>query len=353
MTTASGLAHLSPFVPHRILIFRALQVGDMLCAVPALRALRIAFPEAHITLAGLPWAAAFARRFSGYIDDFLSFSGHPLLPEQPAYPQRFEAFVDDANQRETDLVLQMHGSGEVSNAIVSQLNARRHIAFGQQNIIPGFSTLRYPTHGHEIERLLALARFAVSVMREQMPVNQHGTEFNSELEFPIDAADRIELKRSRLNLRRHGYLCIHPGARDRSKCWPAEYFAQVADRLSVSHGLQVVLTGSSAERQLAGEVAAAMQAPAINAACDMSLGALAALLRDARLLICNDTAVSHLAAALSVPSVVIFQRSEVSRWAPMDRALHRVVCAGTGTGPVWMSAGVLTAANELMSRDRE
>jgi ADP-heptose:LPS heptosyltransferase len=120
-----------------------------------------------------------------------------------------------------------------------------------------------------------------------------------------------------------GYLCIHPGARTRDKCWPAARFAGVADALADEFGLDVVLTGSSAEADLTAAVAARMRRPAIDAALPLSIGAMAALMARARLLVCNDTGVSHIAAGLGLPSVVIFSKADISRWAPLDQQRHR------------------------------
>jgi ADP-heptose:LPS heptosyltransferase len=81
------------------------------------------------------------------------------------------------------------------------------------------------------------------------------------------------------------------------------------------------------ERALTERVAHAMSTRAIDLAGRTDLGALAALLADARLLIANDTGVSHLAAALGVPSVVVFTSSDCARWAPLDLRRHRTVLA--------------------------
>ena len=68
-----------------------------------------------------------------------------------------------------------------------------------------------------------------------------------------------------------------------------------------------------------------MRRRAVDAAGPMSVGALAALMRDARFVVCNDTGVSHLAAALRVPSVVVFLAADPDRWAPLDEARHRAL----------------------------
>lgn len=65
----------------RIAIFRALYLGDMLCSIPAVRAIRTAYPDAEIHLIGLPWQRDFVSPFDGYFNHFIEFPGWPDLPE--------------------------------------------------------------------------------------------------------------------------------------------------------------------------------------------------------------------------------------------------------------------------------
>src|SRR3954453_11632102 len=110
--------------PRRIAVFRALQLGDLLCAVPALRALRRAFPQAAISLIGLPWARDFVTRFSHLVDRFVEFPGYAGLPERPPDPGAWPAFVEQSHEAAYDVAIQLHGSGERTNAIVAALGAR-------------------------------------------------------------------------------------------------------------------------------------------------------------------------------------------------------------------------------------
>jgi len=303
--------------PSSIVIFRALQLGDMLCAVPALRALRAAAPRAHIALVGLPWAQQFADRFSGYIDEFIPFPGHPLLPEQPVQHESLARFYTSLCAREFGLALQMHGSGDVTNDIVSGFGAKALAGYCRGDALVRDRTvlLPYPETGAEPERLLRLV--------EELGAQPAGLH----LEFPLSPEDEEELDASGLanDLHDAAYFCIHPGARKRDKCWPPRQFAEVGDRLAAEFGLTPVLTGSASEADLTAEVAAHMHHKPVNAAAPISIGAMAVLMRKAKLLLCNDTGVSHIAAGLKLKSVVVFSKADIARWAPLDRHSHRCI----------------------------
>src|SRR5258705_13888678 len=107
--------------PRRVAVFRALQLGDLLCAVPALRAVRTALPESEMVLIGLAWARAFVDRYPAYLDGFREFPGWPGLPEQPPRWDRIPAFLAAMQAERFDLVLQFHGSGVLTNPLVALL----------------------------------------------------------------------------------------------------------------------------------------------------------------------------------------------------------------------------------------
>lgn len=299
---------------HKIAVFRTLQLGDMLCAIPAIRALRNAYPQAEITLLGLPWAKMLVERFPEYLDHFMHFPGYPGLPEQPFSPAAFIHFLKEAQSRNFDLVLQMQGNGSLVNPMVELLGAKHTAGFRlPHDYAPDNGLfLPYPEGIHEAERYLKLM--------------QHlGLEANdSRLEFPIFLKDKKDLQAAGFALPNGSYVCVHPGSRGTWRQWPVEHFAALADACA-EKGLSVVLTGTADEMPIVEAVAEKMVYEPIIAAGKTSLGAVAALIGDAALLISNCTGVSHIAAALQTPSIVLSMDGEPERWAPRNMRLHRTI----------------------------
>ena len=332
---ATGTTWLERHAGSTLAVFRARQLGDMLCAIPALRAVRAALPQTRIALIGLPWAEHFAARFPRYIDEFIAFPGHPAFPEQAVQQHRLAEFYASMRARRFAVALQMHGSGEHSTDVTRAFGACAIAGYGDAKSGEREQFHPYPESGAEPLRLLELVSL--------LGAPAHGEH----LEFPLTDADERELGASGLadGLAPGGYVCIHPGARIRDKCWHPARFAQVADQIATEFDVRIVLTGSAAEAPLTAAIASRMRYRALDAAAPISVGAMAALMSRARLLISNDTGVSHIAAGLKLNSIVIFSKADMRRWAPLDKARHRCLWDPEGQ----RASEVINHARSLLS----
>jgi ADP-heptose:LPS heptosyltransferase len=302
--------------PHRIVVFRALMLGELLCAVPALRAIRGAFPGAEITLVGLPWARSLVQRLP-YVDHFIDFPGFPGLSDGPSDVRALPDFLARVQAQRFDLALQMHGTGDVVNTLIASFGANQTAGFfdgeGWRPEEDADLYRIWPESGSEIERLLTLI--------DHLQLPRCGTE----LEFPLEQADRRVLREEWPDAAsQRPYVCVHAGAQLPSRRWDPRRFAAVADALA-DRGRTVVLTGSSLEGGLVADLAACMRHKPINLTGRTTLWTLGALIEGAETVLCNDNGVSQLAAALGRPSVVVSCGSDAERWAPLDRARHRVL----------------------------
>jgi ADP-heptose:LPS heptosyltransferase len=290
---------------RRIAIVRALQLGDLLVATPALRSLRAGFPDAEITLIGLPWVAQVAPRFARYIDRVVAFPGWPGISEAPYDAERVRRFLAEQQAYGYDLVIQMHGDGRASNAFALALGGRVTAGYAPDGAASELSlAARYPNDRPEILRNLGIAQLLGCPGR--------GTH----LEFPLTTADHAEADR---------LLAQLVGARAASRRWPAQSFATVADQLAQRISARILLTGGPDEVATVATVERAMRAPALNLAGKTSLGGLAALLSRLDLLISNDSGPAHLAKAVGAPTVRIFGPADVRRWGPLHNERHTVV----------------------------
>ena len=318
---------------RKITVFRALHLGDLLMIIPAVRSLRKQYPGAEITLVGLPWAGSFVERFNHYFDRFIEFPGFPGLPEREVDPQGFVTFLQQMHSENIDLVIQMQGSGRISNSIVRLFDANLVAGFyDQEGYVPEGYFFKYPDAGHESQRFLQLM--------QNLGLAVEGTE----LEFPVLQAEEAgaEAIVDRHQLRE--YVCIHTGAREEARLWDQEYFAQVADHV-YEQGFQPVFTGTAGERAYVEQVIEKVSVPAVNLAGQTELGELAVLLQRSALLISNDTGVVHIAAAVGADCITMYTKgeSDIARWAPLhsersiiigpDKAdnLNYVISEVTGT----------------------
>ncbi len=366
--------------PRRIAVFRALQLGDLLLAIPALRAIRTEFPEAEITLIGLPWAASFAHRFRCYIDRFVEFVGYPGIDEVDVAPERTQQFLAEQRAYHYDLVIQMHGNGQTSNACVLDMSgritvgyypqyppvgtalARPSLACSEENIATigtdlsrrspfypvnivkngwagGGRAKAVPTAGQDDKDGGGRAK-AVPTVAAPYPEGVHEIERNlglarlvggdnvdTRLEFPLFKEDYAEAASLLYGLPRANrpWIGLHAGARPPARRWPAEYFAHVADTLAERFQAQVILTGGHGEEAMVQVVAQQMKTPSLNLVNNTSLGGLAAIISELDLFISNDTGPAHIANAVDTPSITIFGPVDPRRWAALDQQRHPYV----------------------------
>jgi ADP-heptose:LPS heptosyltransferase len=321
-----ALSPASMAVRPRIAVLRALPgLGDLLCAVPALRAIRAAHPAAHVTLVGLPAAGWFAQRYPGLVDDLLVVDGVAGLPEVAADAARALDFYRRAQERRLDLALQLHGSGTTSNPLLTMLGAHHQVsAHRPGEWVPPGTSVAYPEDEPEIARLLAVTTAAACPPR------------GDDIDLPVRDGETAVARAllAEAGLAPGTFVCLHPGASRPERRWPPARFAATADHLAL-RGVPLVLTGSPGERALVQEVVGRMTARpdrVVDLAGRTSIGVLGALYRRARLVLTNDTGASHVAAAVRAPSVVVFGSAEPDRWAPLDAERHRRVA---GRPPDW------------------
>ena len=277
--------------------------------------MRNKFPNAHISLVSHPQMEHLFSRFNHYIDEFIPFKGFPGMPESAEDPEHVLRTIRQIQQKNYDLAVQLHGSGELSNSVISLFNAKTSLGYYR----PGFYRptelyQAYPDELHEVERCLKIL--------EQIGVDTTDTQ----LEFPLDEKDSKVLEDSfpeLMHLLERPFICLHPGASTESKRWPASNFAQIGDWL-YEKGFNVVFTGSKVESEVVRLIQSLMKYQSFDAATyNLDLPHLAALIAKSSGVICNDTGVSHLSAALKIPSIVIFIETSPERWAPQNIHLHK------------------------------
>lgn len=299
-------------------------MGDLLCTVPALRALRRARPDLRVTLVTWREVAPVVDRMSAYVDELLDFPGYPGIPERPP-KDALGPWLDAVRARRFDLAVQAYGDNAAASEVTAALGARHVAGFaptrGRQ--LDPATHLPYPHDDSEVRRHLRLF--------ERLGVPR--APGDEALEFPLTDADVAEVNAlvAAEGLAKGGYAVLHPGATSASRRWPVERFAAIGDALA-KRGLQVAVAGVPSEAQITAAVVAAMRLPAHDLTGRTTLGGYAVLLRDAAVLVANDTGAAHLSAAVGGRSVTIFLSGDPRRWRHPP-ALQLIARVDVGCNP--------------------
>ena len=306
-----------------ILVVKLSDIGDVLTATPALRALRESFPAARIE-ALVPPNSAPVLAESPLVDDVIVFDkfqyDRPIDAFGPSSLAALVRFARDLRRQRYDCLVILHHLttrwGTLKYAALALISGAK-VRVGLDNGRGWFLTHRARDGGfgarHEVEYWLDVVG-TIGAKTE-----------DTSLEMTIGENDQISPPYQGGAGEGCPLVAIHPGSGGYSlaRRWSAEGFARVADALAQRHGACIVLVGTHADG--VSQVASLMHSEAVNLEGKTNLGQLAAVLKRCDLFIGADSGVMHLATAVGAPLVAIFGPSNHRAWGPWPRDGRHVI----------------------------
>jgi len=343
---------------RKIAVLRPNAVGDFVFALPALHALRQAYPEAELVLLGRAWHAEFLAGRPGPVDRVVVVPPLPGMGLPADAPNASDAsdrgtrasFITAMRAERFDIACQMYGGGRYANPLVNAFGARLTVGARAADAPPLQRWVRYTEPANRRLALLEVAALAgagtlalgtelllteADRVQAARVLGSCATAFDASSSVHgaagADGADIVgkvgeagsadtagEVAEATKAAKRLAVL--QPGASDARRCWPARSFAMVGDALA-RMGLRVAVNGTASEAPLVRDVIGAMQAPALDLSGKLGLGGLCGLLARAALVVSNDTGPLHLALALGRPCVGIFWLSNLIDGMPLRQGL--------------------------------
>lgn len=309
----------STFHPRRILVIRLDLIGDLVLSTVAVRVLKRTYPDAEIDLISVP---ASARVIEGDPDLARIIAYDPNIWRRPRALfskknwHELRVLLRTLHERDYDLTISLFGKWAGTLAALS--GARRTLGFKRENF-PGLMTDVTPgkhwTRGekkHEVDYCLELAQAA-------------GATVSAEDRYPHLFISQQAILDSEKLLAMQGVqpgkslIACHVSANNgQSKRWPVPYWATLLDRLAREESTCILLTGSPGDLPLIEKITRRMHEQPLNLAGKTSLTQLAALLKQADLLITGDSGPMHMAAAVGTPIIAIHGPTDPALSGPVS-----------------------------------
>jgi len=299
----------------KIAILRANALGDFLVTLPAIQAIRSTYPDAEIVLLGKPWHKDFLISGRSPIDRVIVvpvMNGIRTEKNETEDRAQQEMFFEEMQKEHFDIAIHFHGNGISSNPFINRLNARLTVGLTTENAASLDRSIEFYYYQSEVLRYLEVAAL----------IDAKTDDLDGHINI-LDH-DKEEIKGLLSFLDKKPFVVLHPFVEDIRRTWPIENYIPLADWLKEKN-IEVVFTGSTEEYEGVEGIISAMKTKAINTCGTLSLGGLAAVLRNASLVIAADTGPLHLARAVGTPTAGIYWAPNLINWGPLSRHLHKPV----------------------------
>ncbi|HEX3816777.1 MAG TPA: glycosyltransferase family 9 protein [Chthoniobacterales bacterium] len=292
-----------------VLLIQLKRIGDLILTVPAIAAVRHAYPAARITLVVAHGSRELLPAIPG-IDRGLVARGNAADVGQwlALLCARFDYCLDFSRTDRSAFLSWISGARERFTYDSVRREPIRQLCYS------GFIPSRV-REVHTIDHHLALLA----------PLGVHEALPEIHLVLP-ESAKRKAAEIIATHGLEEGFVILHPGSARAEKFWVSRRWAELADTLSAK--TRVVITGSEStmERIHIAELKSFLRQPAVDLLGQLDLLTLCALLERARLLVTIDSAPMHLAAALGTPQVALFGPTNPFHWRP--RSTPAVILQG-------------------------
>ena len=312
-------------IPKNILIIKPSSLGDIVLTLPALSALRRSFPDAKISWLIRPEFAPLLDNHP-HLDNIIHFD-RKFLGKAWYNPRAFAALLSLIHKLRRPCSAEALREGESKFDLVIDLQGLFRTASlawlsGCKKRF-GMTTAREFAHIFYTHKL-AQDQSCIHLVDYYLKIAQAAGAADLSVEFILNidrtAADSVRRLLTEHKINPDNYAVIVPGSAHSDKCWPTERFAALAEKISSQFGFSIVATGTQAEKSVVETLRRKTSVRLTNLAGLTNLRELTALIKSARLVVSNDTGPGHIAAALGVPVVLIFGRSNPARVAPYGRS---------------------------------